>query len=316
MKRILATAVLSIVLSVASAMVATSQAQSIAPSLGSAATYAVLAAPSAAGAVTCTSSVITGDIGSSGASAAVVETGCLLAGAVIAPVPTKVISDFNIAYDTVKSLPCTQTFTVATLVNQTFTPGVYCFDVALTMTGSVITLDGPATGIWVFKIGTSGVGALTGTNLSMVTKNGASCNNVLWESAGAVTMTGSSVIGTVLSGAAATLTGGTFNGGLLAKGAVTVTGPSSVTVCDGMFGGNGGNSGGTGGGTGGGGIGPPSGIIHYDCFGMKADDNDDHDNRDNDHGHHVTDRLLVCVASPSNFKLDAAELEALEKGEK
>lgn len=46
----------------------------------------------------------------------------------------------------------------------TLAPGAYCFDAAATLTGA-LTLDGPATGIWTFKIGTIGTGALTGTSL-------------------------------------------------------------------------------------------------------------------------------------------------------
>src|SRR5581483_3855298 len=55
--------------------------------LGSASNFAVLsAAPGGGGAVTCTDGTITGDVGSSGVAASVVETGCTINGAIVAPV--------------------------------------------------------------------------------------------------------------------------------------------------------------------------------------------------------------------------------------
>ena len=52
-----------------------------ATSLGTASSFAVLsAAPANGGAVTCTNSTITGDVGSSGASASVVQTSCAITG--------------------------------------------------------------------------------------------------------------------------------------------------------------------------------------------------------------------------------------------
>ena len=58
-----------------------------APQLGSAASFAVLsAAANGGGAVTCTDSTISGDVGSSGQPASVVRTSCAISGAVVAPV--------------------------------------------------------------------------------------------------------------------------------------------------------------------------------------------------------------------------------------
>ena len=110
-------------------------------------------------------------------------------------------------------------------------PGVYCFDAAATLTGT-LTLAGPSNGIWIFKIGTSGTGALTGTNFSVVMANGAQACNVYWWVAEAATMTTSDFKGTILAGAAITVTGGTFAGRALAKTAVTLTGVAA-TGCGG-----------------------------------------------------------------------------------
>jgi Ice-binding-like len=198
-----------------------------APGLGSADNFAVLsAAPGGGGAVTCTNGTITGDVGSSGVRASVVQTSCPITGSIIAPVSAQVVKDFNTAYAAFAAMgPCNRTFGIAdTLAGLSLAPGVYCFTAAATLTGT-LTLTG--SGPWLFKIGTLGTGALTGTNFTVVTSN--PCN-VNWWVAQAATMTTSSFAGTILAGAAITLTGGTFNGNALAKAAVTITG-TAVTGC-------------------------------------------------------------------------------------
>jgi hypothetical protein len=205
-----------------------------APSLGTASNFAVLsAAPNSGGAVTCTTSTVNGDVGSSGAMASVVQTGCTINGAIVAPVSAKVLSDFNNAYDQYANIPCTgnldTAYTGATL---TLTPGVYCNAAAVTFTDSTLTLDGQgnANAVWIFKIGTGGTGALTGTNFSVIMANSGDSCNVSWWVAEASTMTTSAFQGTILAGAAVTITGiagtpttTTLNGDVLAKAAVTLT---------------------------------------------------------------------------------------------
>jgi hypothetical protein len=202
-------------------------ATATAPSLGSAARFAVLsAAPGHGGAVTCTDGTITGDVGSSGLRASVVQTSCPITGSIIAPVSAKVVADFNRAYAAYTTIPCGTTFAAPTLGSTTLASGVYCFPAALTLTGT-LTLTG--SGPWIFKIGTGGTGALTGTNLTVVTSN--PCN-VFWWVAQAATMTDSTFAGTILAGAAITLTRGTFHGNALSKAGVTITG-TAVTGCAG-----------------------------------------------------------------------------------
>ena len=195
--------------------------------LGTASSFSVLsAAPSGGGTVTCTDSTITGDVGSSGPSASVVQTSCAITGAVIAPVSSQVLTDFNGTYDALAGESCDQTLT-GTLDGVTLAPGVYCFDAAATLTGT-LTLAGPSSGIWLFKIGTSGTGALTGTNFSVVMANGAVACNVTWWVAQAATLTDSNFKGSILAGAAITVTRGTFAGRTLAKAAVTLTGVAAT----------------------------------------------------------------------------------------
>ena len=224
------------------------------PSLGTASNFAVLsAAPGGGGAVTCTDSIINGNVGSSGGLAAVVQTSCTITGAIIAPVSAQVVNDFNTAYatlaDPVKT-PCDHTISGAAFSGDLalpgaltidglpntgpLGPGVYCFNAAATFTSATLTLAGSSTDIWIFKIGTlDPTGYLTGTSFSVVMANGAvACNNVYWSVAAATTMTDSQFVGTILSGAAITLTRGTnFNGDALAKAAVTVTNNAVATGC-------------------------------------------------------------------------------------
>jgi hypothetical protein len=205
-----------------------------APGLGLAANFAVLsAAPGGGGAVTCTNGTITGNVGSSGVPASIVQTSCTINGAIIAPVSAQVVTDFNTAYAAFAAIPCGTTLT-GTLAGVTLTPGVYCFDAAATLTGT-LTLNGPSTGTWIFKIGagtTPPTGALTGTNFNVVMVGGAVPCSVNWWVAEAATMTDSNFVGTILAGAAITLTRGTFSGDALAKAAVTITG-TNVTGCPG-----------------------------------------------------------------------------------
>jgi hypothetical protein len=201
--------------------------------LGSAESFAVLAG----GPVTCTNSAVTGDVG---AGIVVTQTNCTISGTVHQgdAVAQRAYSDFLGAYATLASTSCDQTLT-GTLAGVTLTPGVYCFDAAATLTGT-LTLKGPVNGIWLFKIGTLGTGALTGTNLSVVMAGGGQACNVNWWVAQAATLTTSNFQGTILAGADITVTGGTFNGDALAggtgstlvpTGAVTLTG-ATVAGCE------------------------------------------------------------------------------------
>jgi Ice-binding-like len=197
------------------------------PSLGSASGFAALAGGPATGAVTCTTSTVTGNVGA------------VLPGTVVGCTPTGTInpnavaaySDFLGAYASIASIPCDQTLT-GTLAGVTLTPGVYCFGAAATLTGT-LTLNGPADGVWIFKIGTGGTGALTGTNFNVVMAGaaaGTSCPNVYWWVAQAATLTDSNFLGTILAGADITVTRGTFIGDALAGGTGTTSVPAGAVT--------------------------------------------------------------------------------------
>ena len=215
-----------------------------APALGSASGFAVLsAAPGSGGAVTCTNSSIIGDVGSSGAPASIVQTNCSVSGALVAPVSAGTLADFNGAYDALAGQAC-DSFLTTLDVTQTLAPGVYCFSAAATATGKTLTLDGGASDTWLFKVGTGGTGALTGTDFAVVMADRASACNVTWWVAEAATMTDSTFKGTILAGAAVTTTGTAgmpatpVEGRLLAKAAVTLTDVALLGCQGGQLGGS------------------------------------------------------------------------------
>ena len=191
-------------------------------SLGAAGDFAVLGGA----AVTCTRSEVDGNVGVD-LGGAVTQTGCPVSGTVLVgdmAVAQQAYDDSLLAHDALGRVQCDVNLTGQSLIGQSLTPGVYCFDTAVTETGGVLTLNGSSTDTWVFKIGTSGVGALTGTNFSVVMPGGTVCNNnVFWWTAHAATLTDSVFVGTILAGHAITVSRGNFDGQALANTAVTLT---------------------------------------------------------------------------------------------
>jgi hypothetical protein len=193
-------------------------------SMGAAEDFAVLGGS----AVTCTGSAIEGDVGAD-PGGPVTQTGCVVSGSVQpgSLVAHQAYGDFLLASAALGAVPCDVNLTGQPLIGQSLAPGVYCFDVAVTETGGVLTLVGLPTDTWIFKIGASGTGALTGTNFSVNMPGGKLCNdNVFWLTADAATLTDSVFVGSILSGAEITVTRGRLDGQALAKGGVTLTGTS------------------------------------------------------------------------------------------
>jgi len=185
-------------------------------------------------AVTCTDGIITGDVGTFQATptGSITQTRCTINGTAHVGDGASIAAynGFLSTYASVATTQCDQVLT-GTLAGVTLAPGVYCFDAAATLTG-VLTLKGPSNGVWLFKIGTGGTGALTGTNFSVVMDGGADACNVTWWVSQAATMTDSHFIGSILAGAAITLTRGTFDGNVWSKADVTITG-TTLVGCDG-----------------------------------------------------------------------------------
>lgn len=187
-------------------------------------------------AATCTDGIVVGSVGTYFAppTGAVTLTNCPVSGAVhIGDAAAIAAYDAFVArYQSLAPVlneACT--LLTGTLSGVTLAPGAYCFDAAATLTG-VLTLQGPADGNWIFKIGTAGTGALTGTSFTVLLADGAVPCNVTWRVADAATMTDSRFVGTILAGAAITLTRGTFAGNVYSQAGVTITG-TAVTGCEG-----------------------------------------------------------------------------------
>jgi hypothetical protein len=204
-----------------------------APELGTAESFAVLGGP----AVTLTNSHVIGDVGVD-TGTAVTLTGSTIVGTVHAgdTVAQQAYDDFLAAYDALADIECTDSLDTAyTGATLTLPPGVYCNPADVTFTDTTLTLvnpDNDPNPVWIFKIGTGGTGALTGTNLVMA-GGGEPCSvapNVYWWTAEAATLTDSVFIGSIFAGAAITVTRESLYGQALAKAAVTLTG-ANVAVC-------------------------------------------------------------------------------------
>ena len=207
----------------------------VAPNLGTASPFTVLGANGipTIGTVTCTDTGpgvgVFGQVGTT-FPGGITNTGCTITGPIVNPVPAGVVADFNNAFTSIDTLnpACTG---VIPIVTTTLPPGVYCSAAATTIgAGVIITLNGTASDVWIFRVGTGGLGALTLTNAQVVMGGSANACNVYWKTASAATVTDSSFVGTILSGAAATMTRGSWTGRALATTDVTLNDPN-LTGC-------------------------------------------------------------------------------------
>jgi len=185
-------------------------------------------------AITCTNGTITGEVGTFQATptGSITNTACVIGGEQVGTGAS--VAAYNAFLSEYAALT-PQIGDVCTVLSGTLdgvelAPGNYCYPAAATLTG-VLTLKGPSNASWTFQIGTSGTGALTGTNFTVLMAGGAQQCNVTWWVAEAATMTTSNFVGTILAGAAITLTGGTFYGDAFSRADVTVTG-TDVVGCD------------------------------------------------------------------------------------
>jgi hypothetical protein len=210
----------------------------VAPNLGTTAPFAVLGtnAIPIVGTVTCTDTGpgigIFGQVGTT-FPGGITNTGCTITGPIVAPVAAGVVADFNTAFAAIdaQNPVCTG---VIPIVTTTLPPGVYCSAAATTIgAGVIITLNGTASDVWIFRVGTGGIGALTLTNAQVVMGGTASACNVYWKTAPGsdATTTDSAFVGTVLSGARAIMTRGSWTGRALATTDVTLTDPAPLTGC-------------------------------------------------------------------------------------
>ncbi|MEX2611920.1 MAG: hypothetical protein WEA24_18500, partial [Gemmatimonadota bacterium] len=186
---------------------------------------------------TCTDGSITGDVATNQLPGevppgSVTQSNCPIIGTIDigGPAAKAAYVDFLAAYAVLEATACGVTLT-GTLAGQNLPAGVYCFDNAAALTGT-LTLTGTATDQWLFKIGAAGIpGGLTTTSFDVVMAGGASPCNVTWWTRQAATTTVSDFKGHILAGAAISFTGGTYRGNAWSQEDVTVTG-TVVDACN------------------------------------------------------------------------------------
>jgi hypothetical protein len=272
----------------AALLVGPSPALAATPTLGSAASFAVLGAST----VTCTGAgIITGDVGvSPGTAITGFNPDCTLTGT-LHPGDAAALQahvDAGLAYLALAAQPCTVTFPVGItqLANRTLGPGVYCSASAALLNG---TLNLTGAGPWIFNIGST---LTTGTSVELgpatVLVNGQpTCNgsDVFWLIGSSATIgAGTNLVGDILAVASIGLdpTAHLDGRALALNAAVTLSGQNTVSVC---------SSGGS--------IpppGPPGCKIKVicDCDDHHDKDGDHHDgdsdHHDGDSDHHDKDR--------------------------
>jgi len=183
----------------------------VGPTLGTAATYGILAGAS----VTCAGppGTINADVGiSPGSTLTGFGAGlCTITGATHLgdAIALTAQNDLTSAYNALVALNCTSTI-VADLGGTTITPGVYCGASSVGVTGT-LTLDGGgnANALFVIKAGST---LTTGTNAIIALTNGAQAKNVYFQ-----------------VGSSATLgTGTTFRGNIVALTTITLNGTATM----------------------------------------------------------------------------------------
>jgi subtilisin family serine protease len=195
----------------------------IAPSLGSAQSFAVLGAST----VTNTgSSVITGDLGVSPGTAVTGFPPGLIGSGAIHSADGATLAAQNAAataYSSLLGQACTQDMTGRDLGGQTLTAGVYCFSSSAQLTGTLtLNAQGNANAAFIFKMGST---ITTASASSVVLINGGSAGNVFWQVGSSATLgTATSFAGNILALASITLITGTRVTGraLALNGAVTL----------------------------------------------------------------------------------------------
>jgi hypothetical protein len=243
-------------------------AQATAPSLGSAAKFAVL------GSSTVTSggpTVITGNLGVAPGTSITgfppgTVNGTIDAGDLVALVAH---ADATKAYAALKAETCKTPLTGQDLGGMTLTPGVYCFASSAQLTGQ-LTLNG--NGVYVFQIGST---LTTAASSSVVLTNGALCGNVFWQVGSSATLGATNAfVGNILALASDTVGANTSVAGRVIAVTAAVTLDTDNITVTGCSGGGGGHH-------------------HHGCCanGDNGDDDcenghQDGDNQDGDHQEH------------------------------
>ena len=205
-----------------------------APDLGTAKTFAVLAAS----AVTNTGgSNLTGDLGISPNGAGSITgfppggySGTLHAADGVA---LQAQSDVTVAYNNLAGQPCDTNLTGQDLGGKTLTPGVYCFNTSAQLTGDlVLNAQGNPAAVWIFQMGST---LTTASNASVAVINGGTSCNVFWQVGSSATLgTATAFKGNILALASIGLNkGASLSGRALAQTAAVTLDTNTISACSG-----------------------------------------------------------------------------------
>jgi len=138
-------------------------------------------------------------------------------------------TDLAKAYGDASDQPCTGNLTGQDLGSHTLTPGVYCFDSSVGLTGE-LTLDGQndPSAVFIFQIGST---LTTAASSSVTLENEAQACNVFWRVGSSATLgAGTDFEGNILASASVTLTTGTnVAGRVLAQNAAVTLDTNIIT---------------------------------------------------------------------------------------
>jgi hypothetical protein len=218
----------SSILSASAAQLAT------APDLGTAKTFAVLAAS----AVTNTGgSNLTGDLGISPNGAGSITgfppggySGTLHAADGVA---LQAQNDVTVAYNNLAGQPCDTNLTGQDLGGKTLTPGVYCFNTSAQLTGDlVLNAQGNPAAVWIFQMGST---LTTASNASVAVINGGTSCNAFWQVGSSATLgTATAFKGNILALASIGLNkGASLSGRALAQSAAVTLDTNTISACSG-----------------------------------------------------------------------------------
>ena len=205
-----------------------------APDLGTAKTFAVLAAS----AVTNTGgSNLTGDLGISPNGAGSITgfppggySGTLHAADGVA---LQAQSDVTVAYNNLVGQPCDANLTGQDLGGKTLTSGVYCFNASAQLTGDlVLNAQGNPAAVWIFQMGST---LTTASNASVAVINGGTSCNAFWQVGSSATLgTATAFKGNILALASIGLNkGASLSGRALAQTAAVTLDTNTISACSG-----------------------------------------------------------------------------------
>ena len=209
---------------------ARSRLSAIAPLLGTAASFAVLASST----VTNTGpTIVNGNVGvSPGAAVTGFPPGTVVGGTIHAAdaLAAQAQSDTTTAYTNLAGQACNTNLTGQDLGGLTLTPGVYCFSSSAQLTGPVtLNAEGNPNAVFVFQIGSTLTTASASSVVGINSPSGAICN-VFWQVGSSATLgTTTSFAGNILALASITLnTGASVSGRALARTAAVTMDTNKV----------------------------------------------------------------------------------------